>query len=182
VTLLGIGGVALSGKDATAAVLEQEGWQRTYMSRALEQAMLALDPFIVEDRRFARRYSEIHAARGYDESKKVPEVRRFLQALGTAVGRDMLDRNYWVDAAFRQIDTWMTAGDDVVLTGVRYPNELDARLRRGGTSVWVDRGLPPLNSHSSENTLTADDFDLVLPNLGTLDDLSRTVGRMLLHA
>lgn len=174
-TLIGIGGYAQSGKDATAAVLEREGFQRTYMSRALEEALLVLNPFIVEDRRFARRYSELHAQRGYEETKKIPEVRRLLMALGTDVGRDMLGENVWADAAFRPIDEWLAAEEDVVITGIRYHNEIRALLRRGGVSVWVERGLQPLNGHSSENTLTAEDFDLVLPNLGTLNDLNDLV-------
>lgn len=184
-TLIGIGGYALSGKDAIAAVLEQDGWKRTYMSRTVEKAMLALNPWICEERltsepvgHIIRRwtpYREIHAKIGFDASKLIPEVRQFLMALGTEVGRDMLGANVWVDAAFRRVDGWLARGHNVVLTGVRFHNELVALRDRDGLSLWVDRGLAPLSGHASENTLTAGDFDLVIPNLGTLDNLAETV-------
>lgn len=184
-SLIGIGGYALSGKDATAAVLEQAGYKRTYMSRTVEKAMLALNPWIAEERltsepvghiiRRWTRYREIHADLGFDASKLIPEVREFLMALGTEVGRDMLGANVWVDAAFRRVDGWMASGHDVVLTGVRFHNELVALRDRGGLALWVDRGLRPLTDHASENTLAPADFDLLIPNLGTLRDLAETV-------
>lgn len=178
-TLIGIGGYALSGKDAVAAVLETEGWRRTYMSRTVEKAMLALNPWIHHEETWTR-YRKIHAEIGFDASKLIPEVREFLMALGTEVGRDMLGPNVWVDAAFRRVDGWMARGHDVVLTGVRFHNELVALRDRDGLALWVDRGLAPLSGHASENTLTASDFDLLIPNLGTLDDLAETVRQCVL--
>jgi hypothetical protein len=186
--LLGLGGRALSGKDATADILQAEGFQRTYMSRALEKALLVLNPWIPEEHvkgdgiihllRTWAPYQEIHERIGYDASKLIPEVRRLLMILGTAVGREMFGQDVWVNAAFRQVDAWMDEGQDVAITGIRFPNELAAIRRRKGVAVWVDRGLPPLNDHASENTLSVDDFDMVLPNLGTLDDLGVTVRGM----
>lgn len=183
--LIGLGGYALSGKDATADVLEAAGFQRTYMSRALEDALLALNPWIPEERvqgdgiiqlvRSWSPYREVHARLGYDASKLIPEVRRLLMALGTDVGRDMFGNDVWVNAAFRRVDAWLEDAQDVVITGIRFPNEIRAIEKRAGTTVWVDRGLPPLNDHASENTLTERNFDISLPNKGTLDDLGKLV-------
>jgi hypothetical protein len=174
--LIGLGGFALSGKDAVATVLEDAGWARTRFSAAIEASLLAIDPWVPAGRwKRPRRYSELHAAIGFEESKKIPEVRRLCQVVGDDAGRRVLGENIWIDVAFRLIDAWMAEGRNAVVTGVRYANEVDAVKQRSGITVWVDRGLRPVNDHISDNGLSAQDFDVVIPNYGTLDDLAMTV-------
>ncbi len=174
-TLIGVGGYAFSGKDTLADLLvERHGFYKTYMSKPLEQALLALDPLVPKQHstRFGEeaieRYSEQHRALGYDRSKENPEVRRLLQRLGTEVGRNMFGESVWVDAMLRDV-----AGHErAVVTGIRFRNELEAIQDAGGTTVWVDRGLGPVNDHASDNTLRPMDFDDVVGNYGPLSDLA----------
>jgi hypothetical protein len=188
--LIGLGGYALSGKDTFADHLVALGWRKTYMSYALEQALLTLDPVITSwphrwgghwgevcDRLPLAgylRYSEIHELVGYDASKLNTEVRRMLQVLGTEIGRNMLGENVWVDAAFKKVDE-LRAHSSVAITGIRYPNELAAIKTRGGVSVWISRpGFTPINSHTSDNALGPDDFDIVIENAGDVAALFET--------
>ena len=167
-SLIGLGGYAYAGKDSIANVLEEMGWFRTYMSAPLEQALLTLNPYIINEKFQIVRYAELHAAVGYDESKKNPEVRRLLQTLATEVVRNMFGDDVWIDLAFASLPP----DADVVITGIRYPNELEAIRHSGGKAYWVDRpGFGPVNDHSSDNTLGPDDFDGIIPNHGTLEDL-----------
>jgi hypothetical protein len=188
--LIGLGGVATSGKDAAADFLVEHGWFKTYMSKPLERALLAVNPDVnvawdkwqagtwpKDTLMFTHyiSYKSLHELVGYDVSKCCTSVRGLLQRLGTEVGRDMIDQNLWVDLAFREVDEHLDAGESVAITGIRFVNELEALHGRGGLSVWVERGLSPVNSHVSDNALTAKDFQVVLSNNGTLEDLKKQV-------
>lgn len=178
--LVTVSGYATSGKDSVADILVEEfGWYKTYMSKPLEQALLTLNPWVPwtggdpQTNTYWARYSELHARVGYDESKKNPEVRRLLQTLGTEVGRKMFGEDTWLDIVDVEAQNKLASGINVVVTGVRYPNELAKFFRWSRSmSVWVDRpGVGPVNDHSSDNTLTPDEFDVVCNNDGTLEDL-----------
>ncbi|TDP92377.1 hypothetical protein EDF62_1584 [Leucobacter luti] len=181
---------------------DPDAWIVTGMSVALFEAALVCDPLIPlarpHRRRWRRRLSEtspailylrerlrierfkhvrlshLVMAVGETAAKEVPEVRQFLQRLGTDVGRDMIDQDVWVRAAGRKIEQLRAQGKNVVITGIRYPNELAMVQRLGGTTFWVERpGMPvdASDSHVSEHALSLRDFDHAIMNIGTLDDL-----------
>lgn len=188
--VIGLGGYLQHGKDTVADYLvEKHGFVKIGMSDPLADALYALDPLIstgdapsdVQDALAMKlvvwgttvRYQAIVDTIGYVEAKRIPEVRRLLQVLGTEVGRDMIDPNVWVNMAEAQIERYEAEGRNVVLTGVRFPNELEMIAVHGST-VWVLR--PALleqqtSSHASENGVQPSDFDYTLYNGGTLEDL-----------
>ena len=179
--LIGLGGYARSGKDAIAAILERHGWYRTFMSKPLHRAMLALDPIITLDHwdDLSVRYSELIESRGYEKAKaEFSEVRRLLQVLGTEVGRGILGEDAWIDTIEEELgDAWAAdPSRPQVVTGIRFPNEI-ARIRSlGGELIWVERpGFGPTNGHASETTLGPHDFDEVLHNCEDLAGLERRV-------
>lgn len=176
--LLVVGGYATSGKDAFADILVKElGWYKTYMSKPLETALLTLNPWIPlgsasKQNCYWQTYKEVHNTVGYDESKKYPEVRRLLQTLGTEVGRNQFNEDIWVDLACREIVEKLKLNHRVVVTGIRYQNEIDKMRQLGAKTVWVERpGVLPINAHSSDNTLAKDSFDILCVNKGNLEEL-----------
>lgn len=178
--LIVIGGYVFSGKDAVANILVEEvGWYKTYMSKPLENALLTLDPYIpvnVAKTEVPLRYSAVHASVGYDESKKIDEVRRLLQTLGTEVGRNMFGPDSWLNLVSKEVTEQLYQGRNVVVTGVRYPNEMARFKDFEAKSLWVERpGVTAVNAHSSENTLIPNDFDMCCYNSGTLEDLKTWV-------
>lgn len=190
--LIGIGGLLHAGKDAVSDYLVGEhGWRKLGMSDTLNEALLQMNPYIplamMEDPsgdgsvigKFLP-YRDLHDRHGYVDAKKFEEVRRLLQELGTGVGRNMIDTNVWVDMAVRKFDALRDAGFDVIVTGMRYPNELEAVREAGGELWWVSRpgnegGSSLTAAHTSENSVQPEEFDVLIINDGTLMDLYRRV-------
>lgn len=190
--LIGLGGRLRSGKDVVAdRLVEKHGYVKLGMSDALHEAMLAIDPIVTHEemvlvrktseglqwrRDTPARYSEIVEHIGYVEAKKIPEVRRLLQNLGTDVGRNMIDENVWVNVMARKIDDHRGAGHPVVVTGLRFPNEVQMVEELGGLAAWVERpGLHATSAgtaaHASENSVSAADFHLTIDNSSDLEAL-----------
>lgn len=184
-TLIGLGGHLRSGKDAVADHLVTEhGFVKLGMSDVLHEAMLALDPVVrVWNDGTFERYSKVIAEHGYVEAKKRPEARRLLQKLGTEVGRDMIGENVWANIMARKIDDHRGAGHPVVVTGIRFPNEVRMIRELGGRTVWVDRPnlatRGAIAAHASENSVGEQDFDGLIVNDGTLEDLYAHVSQLL---
>jgi hypothetical protein len=171
--LIGLGGRFASGKDEVAdELVRNHGFVKVGMSEVLHQALLALDPIVDSFCDEPVRYSEEIADIGYVKAKENPEVRRLLQALGTEVGRNMLGENIWVDATEARIVELWSDGKRVVLTGVRYPNELRMVSKLDGDLVWIERpGYSNTGTHASENSVWEGDFHRTIRNDGTLEDL-----------
>ena len=204
--LIGIGGHYESGKDAWAdELVRTHGYTKTWMSYPLHRWLLQQNPWIRLDQEVWSleqfhypagefvTYAWLDYHLGYVEMKKQREVRNALQQVGTNCGRKMIDWDVWVDAMKRQIQDWAQAGKSkLIVTGIRYPNELDAIVALGGDTVWVERpeataahearlredservtqGLPPL-VHDSDTSLTAQDFSSIIMNDSDLEELKR---------
>lgn len=102
--------------------------------------------------------------------------RQFLQILGTDALRNHLHENIWVNALFSEYKpekNW-------IITDTRFVNELDrVKDLEGLTILVVDPRKPiPSNQHSSETALDNEDFDIVVTNDGSLEDLRATAERI----
>lgn len=185
--LIGLGGRLASGKDEVAdELVRNHGYVKVGMSDVLHQAMLALDPIVWPTGGISgtvirpRRYSEEIARVGYVKAKEGHEVRRLLQALGTEVGRKMLGSNIWVTTMKARLQMLRAEGKDIVITGIRYPNEVTMVESIRGKLVWIDRpGYEAAGSHASENSVSAEDFAETLNNDGSLEDLYEKAGGLL---
>ena len=171
----GLGGYAFAGKDALAdALVEYEEFNKQFMSAALRQSLITLNPWVSGADGLMYRYADYEKIVGsYEESKKNPEVRRLLQVMGTEVGRAMFGEDVWVDWLRQVVHDLREKGTSVVVTGIRYKNELEWVRSELGVAVWVERpGFSPVNEHSSDNTLGPEDFDITVMNDGSLVDLA----------
>lgn len=100
--------------------------------------------------------------------------RFFMQRLGTEFGRDLIDPNLWVDSEVDRIRA--LAGSSTrrepprfVFEDVRFPNEVEA-IRRLGGSIWeVQRPGLTRSEHESEQLQTTP--DVVLHNNGPISYL-----------
>lgn len=167
--LVGLGGYAQSGKDTASQVLVSDGFVRVGFADPMRKMLEALNPLVLGP----LRYVDVLEEFGYEASKEMfPEFRRLLQNLGTEAGREVLGENIWIDTALGS----MAPGVDYVISDVRFPNEVEGIRNARGLSIWVERpGVGPLNDHASETSVGPDDFDEVIRNDGTLDDLAAAV-------
>jgi hypothetical protein len=103
-------------------------------------------------------------------------VRELLQKLGTNAVRDNLHVDAWVNALFADFKEnafW-------IVPDTRFPNEFNAIKTHSGVVIRVNRG-PGTDPHPSETALDYHDFDYVIDNSGTLEELRAQVLKMLAH-
>jgi len=112
-------------------------------------------------------------------------VRWLLQKLGTDAMRDVIHPNIWVNALFADykdewggMNTYTNTGKypNWIITDVRFPNEADAILERGGIMLRVNRGkINPCSAHDQHISETALDnyskFNFIIDNNGTIEEL-----------
>ena len=122
--------------------------------------------------------------------------RLLLQLLGTECGRKIIHPNIWVSATFAEYKPQhfrtvkyqgsfvdhLTTMPNWIITDVRFPNEAKAVKDRGGILIRINRpGFENTGDHLSEIAL--DDyknFDTIIINDGTIEDLSKKIKEFLL--
>jgi len=172
--LIGLSGFAQSGKDTVAKYLiEEHGYTRLAFADVLRRALYTLNPIILVSNEGAILRLKEHVDEvGWEEAKKIEEVRKLLQVFGTEVGRALLGENVWVNLALKE----MKEDRDYVFTDVRFLNEANLLRDRGG-SIWrIERpSVEAVNQHLSERALEGYNFDFKIINDSTLDDLAEKV-------
>ena len=107
-------------------------------------------------------------AYGWDKAKvEFPELRSLLQTLGVGA-RTVFNDQFWVAQGL----AGLSAGDKIVITDVRFPNEADAIKALGG-QIWRVRrlGIKAVNGHVSETAMDGYKVDQIFINNGSVDDL-----------
>jgi hypothetical protein len=100
--------------------------------------------------------------------------------------RDGLHKNVWVNALMADYKPGpfypdVPAEDHAklpnwIITDTRFPNEAQAIKDKGGMVIKVDRpGVGPVNGHPSEDALKDYNFDYVIHNNGSINDLDKKV-------
>lgn len=140
-------------------------------------------------------WSTVNSLSTRHKIRKDMTVRELLQKLGTEAMRDGLHTNVWVNALFSDyvpvVKEWDEFGNDTLveypswcITDMRFPNEMEAVKERGGITIRVNRdnGTRAIdtNPHPSETGLDNVEFDYVIENDGTIEDLIEKVRTILI--
>jgi hypothetical protein len=196
--IIGICGFIGSGKDTVADYLVNfHEFRRESFASTLKDAVAAVfgwDRVMLEGRtKEAREWREQvdpwWAAR-LDMPTLTP--RWVLQYWGTEVCRKAFHDDIWISSLENKL---RNSRDNIVISDCRFPNEIESLKRAGGSIVWVQRGILPtwyvdavsanqgnnvgLNAmkmrkiHASEWAWLGSDFDVVIDNNSTIDDLYR---------
>ena len=114
--------------------------------------------------------------------------RTFLQKLGTEAMRDGLHTNVWVNALFADYkEEFISKGiggfhdprpsyksigfPNWIITDMRFPNEMEAVVKKNGITIRVNRPGISLLDHPSETSLDTAEFDYTIVNDSTIEDL-----------
>lgn len=104
--------------------------------------------------------------------------RLLMQLIGTECVRTIIHPNAWVNALFADYNSdkkW-------VITDTRFPNEANRIKELGGVMVRIERpencGMV-VSNHESETALDNYDFDIVITNDGTIEDLINQINEKL---
>lgn len=112
-------------------------------------------------------------------------ARKFLQVFGTDVCRKTFNENIWVYALFNKyvcLPNYPNTYPDWIITDCRFPNEAEEIKKRGGLIVRINRPeVSALNAHISELALDDYEFDYVINNNGTEEDLIMKAEEMIKH-
>ena len=201
--IVGICGAIGSGKDTIAQyICDSRGFVRVSMAAALKDAAAIIFGW---DRDMLEGITRDHRARREEvdpfwaERLGRPDFspRAALQILGTELFRNNFHSETWVIAAERKI----MQSKNVVISDIRFPNEVEM-IRRHNGQIWhVRKGEAPVwwqcakdhivgydsmhvrypNVHYSEWAWANTDFDIVIDNSDTLAALYSKV-ELILHA
>lgn len=132
-----------------------------------------------------------------------PTVRWLLQTVGTEAMREKVHTNVWVNALFadyklrygKEIKPNGNTIDDFerkyffgelpnwIITDLRFPNELEAIENMNGITIRINRllvGVGSVSEHPSETSLDNAEFDYIINNDGTIEELIERVKEILI--
>jgi hypothetical protein len=174
--IIGLSGYARAGKNEAAKGLEPLGYKSVAFADKLREFLYVLNPVVIPRVKVAfgplvgpELTQDIIDKYGWDGYKETPwgdHLREYMQRLGTECGRGLLYDSVWVDATLNNVS------GDVVVTDCRFPNEARAIKSRGGIVIRIEKtGLGPINDHPSETALDGFNWDYVVWNDHSIDEL-----------
>jgi len=207
--IIGIVGFIGSGKGAVGEILEQRGWIRDSFAAPLKDACAAIFGWPREllegDTEVSRRWREIPDKFWSEKFGRPFAPREALQLMGTEAGRDVFHKDLWVSSLLNR-----SKGKNIVITDVRFKNEIEHIQKNDGVVVRIKRGPEPIwyelakyqnhlgedgeyrlsdsnntmeqkypNIHRSEWDWIGCEYDYIIDNDGSLQDLGNRVDDML---
>jgi hypothetical protein len=159
--ILGLCGFSSSGKDSAALhLVENHGFIRVAFADKLREYAYNIDPDIhIGDGKYAS-LQYLVDQHGWELAKRqYKSVREFLQKLGHMT-RETFGDSFWINQALNS--KVVLNNERIVITDVRYQNEIDAVVDCGGYIIRIHReGVGPVNNHVTEKELP---FDYVVHN------------------
>lgn len=197
--IIGLVGFIGSGKGTVGDILEQKGFTKDSFAKPLKDACSVIFGWPREllegDTALSRKWREEPDAFWSEKFGKEFSPRLALQLMGTEAGRNVFHKDVWVISLLNR-----AKGKDVVVTDVRFQNEIKYIQDNGGIIIRVKRGTEPewyndllsmdttvkrqlfmdeVGIHQSEWDWIGSDFNYVIENNGTINDLGNKVNEVL---
>lgn len=202
--IIGVCGFIGCGKDTVADYLVNfHEFRRESFADSLKDSVAAVfgwDRIMLEGRTKEAREWREKVDPWWAERLDMPTLtpRWVLQYWGTEVCRKTFHDDIWIASIENKL---RQSKDDIVVSDVRFPNEIKSIKKLGGKIVWVQRGALPewydwavkANSgnnlainemkirkvHASEWAWIGNEFDTILDNNGTIDQLYTQIANVL---
>ena len=203
--IIGFVGFIGSGKDTAADYLVNfHGFRRDSFANTLKDAVAAVfgwDRTLLEGRTKEAREWREQVDPWWSERLNMPHLtpRWILQYWGTEVCRQGFHDDIWIASVENKM---RKTADNIVISDVRFPNEIKAIHNAGGKVIWVQRGelpswhimatkanngdmfaaekLKALGVHASETAWVGKDIDFTVSNNGSIDDLFNQIKSLVL--
>ena len=208
--IVGVCGFQGSCKDTVADYLVNvHGFRRISFAGTLKDAVSAIfgwDRELLEGRTKESRDWREKVDKWWANKLNMPHLtpRWVLQYWGTEVARKAFHDNIWIHSVEYKL---VNISDNVVISDVRFPNEIKSIKDAGGMIIRTHRGPDPewyraaeivnkgpttnlswasnkafldnYKIHVSETSWIGTDFDAILDNDGTIDDLYSQINQLL---
>jgi hypothetical protein len=144
--IIGIAGFQGSGKDTIADYLQNiYGFKRDSFASTLKDAVSSVfgwDRELLEGRTKESRAWREQVDAWWSERLNMPDLtpRYVLQVWGTEVARKSFHDDTWIASLENKL---RKTNNDIVISDVRFPNEISAIKRAGGVVIRVTRGPEP---------------------------------------
>lgn len=165
-TLIGITGLAGSGKDTFAdALVHERRYQKISFATPIKEALNEIFGWSMREWN-DREWKETPRTEAGGRSP-----RYLAQTLGTEWGRDLVSPDLWVSVA---IERARRSPLPVVISDVRFPNEVDALREAGGVIIKIVRhGIERVAAHASEAHVDSIRPDIWVYNVRDIEELRR---------
>jgi hypothetical protein len=198
--IIGLVGFIGSGKGTVGDILEVHGFTKDSFAKPLKDAcsiMFGWPRELLEgDTEVSRKWREEPDSFWSEKFGYSFTPRLALQLMGTEAGRNVFHQDVWVISLLNR-----AKGKDVVVTDVRFKNEINYIQQNGGVIVRVGRGEEPdwyklaedaaagfssaimgmkdKGIHQSEWDWIGSEFNYIIDNNGTVNELGNKVKQLL---
>jgi hypothetical protein len=198
--IIGLVGFIGSGKGTVGDILEVHGFTKDSFAKPLKDAcsiMFGWPREMLEgDTEVSRKWREEPDSFWSEKFGYSFTPRLALQLMGTEAGRNVFHQDVWVISLLNR-----AKGKDVVVTDVRFKNEINYIQQNGGVIVRVSRGEEPdwyklaedaaagfssaimgmkdKGIHQSEWDWIGSEFNYTIDNDGTVNELGNKVKELL---
>jgi len=204
--IIGVCGFIGSGKDTVADYLQNfHEFRRESFASTLKDAVAAVfgwDRTMLEGRTKEAREWREQVDPWWAERLAMPTLtpRWVLQYWGTEVCRKSFHDDIWIASLENKL---RLSKDSVVISDCRFPNEIQSIRNAGGKIIWVQRGELPdwydiavkanagynyavqdlkmRKIHASETAWVGTEFDSIIDNNGSIDDLYKQAALIVGH-
>jgi hypothetical protein len=202
--IIGVCGFIGSGKDTVADYLQNfHEFRRESFASTLKDAVSSVfgwDRTLLEGRTKEAREWREQVDPWWAERLAMPTLtpRWVLQYWGTEVCRKGFHDDIWIASLENKL---RRSKDSVVISDCRFPNEINSIKNAGGMIIWVKRGELPawynlaveankghniaaqelkrLKIHASETAWVGTNFDAIIDNNSTIEDLYNQIKNLL---
>lgn len=178
--IIGLSGKIGTGKSTIANIFEDNGYHLDSFANSIKDISNIifgfdkniLEGFTKENRELKEKPDEHYSS----FLNKSFSPRDSLLLIGE-LGRNNIHPDIWVEPVFNRYN--LNKNKKLLITDVRFPNEYNMIKKRGGVIFRINRDNSYKLNHETECALDNYNFDYVIDNNGTLEELVEKIKNLI---